>query len=245
MDAAELRAATLHAVVTGSDASAVRAAVARSGAGAGQGEPDAAQAEKIEKLYKMMKAVTTMKLSKNDKDPAQVADGLYLGSIGCALNRVGLQALGVTHVLCVAGGIQPAYEEAFKYLTINVLDSPGADLTSHFPRMFAFIEEALQARAQNGGVGGVLVHCFAGKSRSTTTLCSYLMATRGMRMAEALELCKSKRPKVQPNAGFVAQMLRFERLGGVWSAEHGVRYTREAAHGGDEEFLRRNSGASA
>jgi hypothetical protein len=50
-----------------------------------------------------------------------------------------------------------------------VHDSPEAELSSHFDACFAFISEALAAG------GGVLVHCFAGRSRSVTVLLAFLM----------------------------------------------------------------------
>ena len=48
-------------------------------------------------------------------------------------------------------------------------DSPEAELSTHFDDCFAFMQEAL------AGGGGVLVHCFAGRSRSVTVLLAFLM----------------------------------------------------------------------
>jgi len=59
--------------------------------------------------------------------------------------------------------------------------------------------------------GGVLVHCYAGVSRSTTIVLAYLMARRGMRLAEALALVKAARPAVCPNQGFMEQLRHYER----------------------------------
>ena len=57
-------------------------------------------------------------------------------------------------------------------------------------------------------------------------------------MERAVDLCRSKRPIVQPNPGFIAQLLKFERRGGTWTAAGGLQYTREA---GAEEAERRPS----
>jgi hypothetical protein len=50
-----------------------------------------------------------------------------------------------------------------------VHDTPEADLSTHFTACFGFIAEALAAG------GGVLIHCFAGRSRSVTVLTAFLM----------------------------------------------------------------------
>ena len=51
-------------------------------------------------------------------------------------------------------------------------DTPSEDLARHFDACFAFIDGAL------ADGGAVLVHCFAGKSRSVTVLLAWLMRSR-------------------------------------------------------------------
>lgn len=52
-------------------------------------------------------------------------------------------------------------------------------------------------------MGNVLVHCFAGISRSSSGIIAYLMNKYGQTFTEALAYCKAKRPIVDPNPGFV------------------------------------------
>lgn len=63
----------------------------------------------VEDLYRLFKAVSTAKLVRTDREPAQVLPGLYLGSIGAAFSLDVLKEHGITHVLCVASGIAPRY----------------------------------------------------------------------------------------------------------------------------------------
>lgn len=56
----------------------------------------------------------------------------------------------------------------------------------------------------------MLVHCFAGISRSATICIAYLMLTQGFSMHQALEFTRSKRPCVSPNFNFMGQLLSFE-----------------------------------
>ena len=59
----------------------------------------------------------------------------------------------------------------------------------------------------------VLVHCKHGQSRSATVLAAYLLARRGRLVAsaeDAVAFLKTKRPKVGPNVGFLAQLKTFQ-----------------------------------
>ena len=65
---------------------------------------------------------------------------------------------------------------------------------------------------EEGEGRAVLVHCMQGVSRSTTVVLAYLMRHQGMRLEEALALAKEKRPRVQPNQGFLDQLKRYEEV---------------------------------
>jgi hypothetical protein len=56
----------------------------------------------------------------------------------------------------------------------------------------------------------VLVHCAMGRSRSASTLILYLMRSRGLPLAAALAVVKSRRPMAHPNAGFLAVLAEAE-----------------------------------
>ena len=64
-------------------------------------------ARRQEKLVKAMRAIMVMNYAKSDALPAPVIGGLFIGSIGAALNETALLECGVSHVLCVASGIKP------------------------------------------------------------------------------------------------------------------------------------------
>lgn len=56
-----------------------------------------------------MKILTAMKLVKEDGQPVEVQPGLYIGSIGAAYNKQGLEDHKITHILTCAANIKPSF----------------------------------------------------------------------------------------------------------------------------------------
>ena len=149
--------------------------------------------------------IPTAKKVKSDSEPSEVVPDVFLGSIGAAHNREVLQRLNITHVLTVAGGFEPKFPSEFTYECVDVKDVPEERLCVHFDRCLKFIAKCLLDR------GRVLVHCFAGKSRSATICAAYVMATEGWTLDEALKAIGDARPAAAPNHGFMTQLASFER----------------------------------
>lgn len=58
-----------------------------------------------------MKALTAMKLVKEDGMPGAVFPDLFIGSVGAAYNKDNLQKIGITHILTCAANIKPRFPE--------------------------------------------------------------------------------------------------------------------------------------
>jgi protein-tyrosine phosphatase len=114
--------------------------------------------------------------------------------------------LGITHILVASSNLPLTYEstQRFVYLRVGVPDTPESRIIEHFEVSNEFIDTARR-------IGNVLVHCFAGKSRSATLVCAYLIATQEHSYESALALLQSVRPHVQPNHGFAVQLAAYER----------------------------------
>lgn len=168
-------------------------------------EDIAAQGERVRKILSLVKCLLTAKKVKSDSEPSEVVPDVFLGSIGAAHNREVLQRLNITHVLTVAGGFEPKFPSEFTYECVDVKDVPEERLCVHFDRCLKFIAKCLL----DGG--RVLVHCFAGKSRSATICAAYVMATEGWTLEQALKAIGDARPAAAPNHGFMTQLASFER----------------------------------
>lgn len=131
---------------------------------------------------------------------------LYLGDIDAANDVKNLEKYGITAVLTVAAGARISYDkQVVDHLVIAADDIETYNLARHFDRGMEFIE---RNRSQGRSV---LVHCFAGVSRSATMTLAYLMKYYKMTFIKAMNFVKSKRRVICPNAGFRLQLREFER----------------------------------
>ncbi|MPC60260.1 Dual specificity protein phosphatase 3 [Portunus trituberculatus] len=75
-------------------------------------------------------------------------------------------------------------DQSLVYLGLNLIDLPFINISVHFEKASAFIEEALSSG------GKVLVHCRQGRSRSAAIVAAFLMMHRGMTAAYALTMLR-------------------------------------------------------
>lgn len=136
---------------------------------------------------------------------SEIVDGLYIGNWRDAQNRAFLVNRNVTHILCAASELRPVFTKVYDYLHIQAQDTQSYNIMRHFDTAASYINNAIKNK------GTILVHCFAGISRSSSLVIAYLMKYQKMTMNQALKLCVEKRPRVQPNPGFKRQLLEYER----------------------------------
>lgn len=93
-----------------------------------------------------------------------------------------------------------------KYLDLELNDCVNTDILSTFKNVFEFI-------GLHRAFGhGVLVHCHAGKSRSSAIIIGYLMNNYRISFSESYQIVLNRRPVIKPNQGFVNQLLYYENL---------------------------------
>lgn len=158
-----------------------------------------------ERIAALWRAMNATRCIRDDSVPCQIEEGLYLGSVGGANNKSALKSLNVTHILTVASSLAPTHPNDFIYKIIDIPDREDVNIAQYFDECFNFIDEAKRMG------GGVLVHCFVGRSRSVTIVVAYLMKKHNMSVSEALDLVRSKRPMASPNSGFMLQLQNYEK----------------------------------
>ena len=100
----------------------------------------------------MIRALSTLKIMKEDNKPVLIIDNLYIGSVGAASNREGLLDSKITHVVVAATGIKKYFPDDFTYMQLTLLDSAEQDIKKYFLETGEFIENSLKNN------GRVLVH---------------------------------------------------------------------------------------
>ena len=132
---------------------------------------------------------------------SQITQQILLGGIMGALNGRWLQSRGVTHVVNASAELSNYFPRNFKYLRLDLDDTPEQDLSRAFNKSYYFIKNAID----NGGI--VFVHCFGGISRSTSQVIYYLMIDNGISFERSLNYVRRKHRRTNPNRGFQYQLM--------------------------------------
>ncbi|XP_028055604.1 dual specificity protein phosphatase 12-like [Camellia sinensis] len=90
-------------------------------------------------------------------------------------------------------------------MAVPLRDMEGENLLDYLDVCLDFIEESRKE-------GSVLVHCFAGVSRSAAIITAYLMRTEQLSQKDALESLQQSCEFVCPNDGFLEQLNMFEEM---------------------------------
>ncbi|CAD8077984.1 unnamed protein product [Paramecium sonneborni] len=126
---------------------------------------------------------------------------LWLGDYESALNQEFLKSKGIRTVITVAAGLNLKYEGIVHH-KIEILDIELTNISQYFQTANDWIERGFN-------IGGVLVHCMAGVSRSAAIIIAYLIERKKMNYYQAFTFVKSKRPQINPNKGFTNQLMSY------------------------------------
>ncbi len=142
-----------------------------------------------------------MQTKYNDMD--EIIENIYLGNIDSAENIEKLKELNIKKVLTLLEGFWPEYKESdnITHKIIKIVDYSSENIIKYFGECLNFIK----------GEEKILVHCWAGSSRSATIVIAYLMWIKKMSFNDALNFVREKREIVYPKPGFQEQLELFEK----------------------------------
>jgi len=136
-----------------------------------------------------------------------VWENVYIGPERRTSNKELMQ--GFTHVLRIFAEGQPSWNKYtrhvhIKYKEIRATDTRATNLSQFFDGAIAFINSVPRG-------GKILVHCYAGSSRSNTIVVAWLMVTHHMSLLDAAKLVRKQRPCTNLFK-FTPQLIAYEKL---------------------------------
>ena len=145
---------------------------------------------------------------------SQVTNNLFISGYNFASDRQALERHGISHIVNMTFEYRNSFPEEFHYLRVQAKDVLSQRLGPRFREIAAFV-----ASATNSG-RKALVHCQLGVSRSASGVLACLMINDRMRLADAIQLLRSRKHDVDPNPAFVRELRALEmELFGVTSKE--------------------------
>lgn len=137
--------------------------------------------------------------------PDEIIKNLYLGDT-CSRHPQILRHLGIKNIVS-ANKEDKAYPAGeFINYKLNWDDATDQNLFPQIDDACEFIDSKLL----NGEK--VLVHCYAGISRSASVIIYYMMNRFNMSYKRALQYVKARRKVVKPNPGFSRQLKVFDKI---------------------------------
>lgn len=139
--------------------------------------------------------------------PSMIVDQfLFQGDVKHASNEGLLEELNIQSIVNMSDcQLDPTIVNQRHVLWINIEDDVYTDIDQYFETTNKFLRSC-QADQKN-----VLVHCQMGVSRSSAIVLAYLMKYYQYSLAEAYDYLIQRRPIVEPNIGFLLQLIRYEQ----------------------------------
>ena len=138
--------------------------------------------------------------------PSQIFNWMFLGTYSNACDIKELRRIGIRFVLnCASECDNNNLPDNIKELHLNIKDDNKFNLTPFFEESNLFINKV----RLSGEI--MLIHCKFGISRSVSLIIAYLIKYFGFTVEKALNYIQAKRTHVNPNKGFLDQLIEYER----------------------------------
>jgi protein tyrosine phosphatase len=127
---------------------------------------------------------------------SEITDQIWIGNYGDACNETFLSERKITHIINCANELESSFlRPGYK---IQVIDDKADEKTKKY-----FLEAAsvLDRWVRDGNK--IIVHCFAGISRSTSVVITYFMVYKGWSYDVAYRHLKQRRFQTNPHPDFI------------------------------------------
>lgn len=108
----------------------------------------------------------------------------------------------------------------YKYIHIKWNDDPLQNILYDLDQITNFIYRCVSHKIN------ILIHCEEGISRSPTAICSYMIKYLRMNTKYSCDLLYQKRCVVNPNEGFIDQLIKYEKRHYQLISKHIYRITK-------------------
>lgn len=125
---------------------------------------------------------------------------LYLTDMFAANDKALLTNRNIKGIISLGGLDEQVHyinHDGIDHHWVYIDDDESEPISDHFDECINFIDSTN---------GPVLVHCWAGISRSATIVVAYLMRKREMNYKEAIQFVQKRRSFICPNDGFLDQL---------------------------------------
>ncbi|KAK4527319.1 hypothetical protein GAYE_SCF38G5241 [Galdieria yellowstonensis] len=137
-----------------------------------------------------------------DSAPCKIFSFVFLGNERNASDRDTLESLQITHILIVGEELVAHFPGVYEYKQLMIRDLETQELHPFLEEAIDFIERAKYS-------GKVLVHCYAGVSRSAAIVLAYLIYL-GNTFEESWKFLVSRKKDIQPLGNFIRQLQQYE-----------------------------------
>lgn len=144
----------------------------------------------------------------------EIISGLWISNEESALNETFLDSKHIKVIINVSEDIPFVNKKRYVCHRLAINDNPaytGAEdnfmMYNAFLKIVDYIHECLTKQIN------VLVHCHAGKQRSATLVCAYIMKYAQVPMVTAIKYIRSKRDICfTPDANFSDALRKYEKM---------------------------------
>ena len=131
-----------------------------------------------------------------------ITNNIYLSGIFGANNLNKLKEYNITYIINCTKYKLPNFKN-ITYMNIPIDDTSNQNIEQYFDSSYNFIENAVNTN------NNILVHCFAGRSRSASILIAYFMKKNNWSYDLAYQYLKEKRQIIKPNIFFIKELKEY------------------------------------